>query len=257
MARAMWKATLRLGKAEIPVKLYAAVRERGVHFRLLHAKDRTPVRQRMVDAETGEEVSPGEIRRGVQVDEGTYAVVAPEELRPETEADRTIEVSRFVPRDSIDLGWYARPYYLGPDGSGPDYFALVEAIGDGTRAGVAHWTMRGRSHRGILDAQDDTLVLSSLHSAEEVVPLSALSPPATQPISAAERKLGEQLVATLDAPFDPTMLRDEYRERLLAFIEKKAKGKKYRVEETPRPRAVSDLTRALERSLQRAEKRVA
>jgi DNA end-binding protein Ku len=257
MARAMWKATLRLAKVEIPVKLYAAVRERGVHFRLLHAKDRTPVRQRMVDAESGEEVPAEEIRRGLRIDEGTYAVVDPEELRVAAAEDRTIEVSRFVPRDSIDLGWYARPYYLGPDRSAPDYFALAEAIGAGTRAGVAHWSMRGRSHHGVLDARDGYLVLTSLHAAEEVVPMSAVAPPETQSISAGERKLGEQLVATLDAPFDPTVLRDEYRERVLALVEKKAKGKKYRVEEAPRPRAVTDLTRALERSLKQAEKRVA
>lgn len=257
MARAMWKATLALGKVQIAVKLYAAVREQGVHFRLLHAKDRTPVRQRMVDAESGEEVAAEDIRRGLEVDDGLYAVVNPDELHVEVDEDRTIEISRFVPRTSIDLGWYARPYYLGPDRSAADYFALAAALGDGTRAGVSHWTMRGRTHRGVLDARDGFLVLTALHAADEVVPMSAVKPPATQSISAAERKLGEQLVATLDAPFDPKTLQDEYRERVLELVAKKAKGKKYRAEESPRPRAVSNLTRALERSLKQAEKRVA
>ena len=53
MARAMWKASLELGKASLAVKLYAAAEERDVHFRLLHARDSVPVKQQMVDPRSG------------------------------------------------------------------------------------------------------------------------------------------------------------------------------------------------------------
>ena len=43
-ARAIWKGTLRIGDEAVPVKLYAAVNAgEAIPFRLLHAKDRTPV----------------------------------------------------------------------------------------------------------------------------------------------------------------------------------------------------------------------
>ena len=47
--RAMWKATLEIGEGlkgiSIPVKLYPAVRQREIRFRMLHDQDMTPVRQ--------------------------------------------------------------------------------------------------------------------------------------------------------------------------------------------------------------------
>ena len=55
-ARAMWKADLALGEIKVPVKLYAAVRDTKVHFRLLHAADHAPVKQQMVNPETDEPV---------------------------------------------------------------------------------------------------------------------------------------------------------------------------------------------------------
>lgn len=68
-AHAMWKGVVRLGGEEaerVPVKLYAAIEDLGVHFRLLHAEDGAPVRQEAVDvvelpAEGGEEAGGGSI----------------------------------------------------------------------------------------------------------------------------------------------------------------------------------------------------
>ena len=79
-ARAMWKAELALGDDVLPVKLYAAVEDRGIHFRLLHARDRTPVQQQMVDPRTEEEVPREEVRRGLEVEEGVFVVLTDDEL---------------------------------------------------------------------------------------------------------------------------------------------------------------------------------
>ena len=57
-ARAIWKGVLDLGKARVPVRFYSAVEDRDVHFRLLHAKDKQPVSQRMVNPETGSRCRP-------------------------------------------------------------------------------------------------------------------------------------------------------------------------------------------------------
>src|SRR6185503_19318076 len=55
-ARAMWKAELAIGKSRGPVKLYAGVQDKNVHFHLLHEKDEARVEQRLVDPETNEPV---------------------------------------------------------------------------------------------------------------------------------------------------------------------------------------------------------
>jgi DNA end-binding protein Ku len=255
MARAMWKATLRLGEVELPVKLYAGVEDRGVHFRLLHAADGVPVRQRMVDPRDGEEVPPDAIRRGVEVEKGRFVVLRPEELAGlEPEPSRTIEVLRVVPPEAIDLSWYVRPYFLGPDGAEPEYFALAAALRDAGRCGVARWVMRGGRHLGVLAARGPHLALVTLRSASEVVAAGELARPEAPAIRAAERSLANQLVAALEGSFDPEELRDEHRERVLAFVEAKARGGRYAVEEAPPPAPTADLASALERSLAAARR---
>lgn len=43
MARAIWKGRLSIGKEKVPVKLYSAVEDRTMRFRLLHESDLCPV----------------------------------------------------------------------------------------------------------------------------------------------------------------------------------------------------------------------
>lgn len=254
--RAMWKAALELGTLRVPVKLYAAVEDRGVHFRLLHEKDRVPVRQRMIDPRDESEVPSEAIRRGIELEEGLFVVLRPEELASvEPEASRSIELLRFVPAEAIDVAWYDRPYFLGPDDSEDDYFALAEALAKSGRRGIARWVMRGRRYAGALAVREGRLALVALHAPHEVVQASELARPASRTLTAGERKLAEQLVATLDAEFDPSELHDDYRERVEKLIAAKREGKSFQVKEAPPPRASGDLSGALKKSLQAAKAR--
>jgi DNA end-binding protein Ku len=252
--RAMWKAALELGTLRIPVKLYAAVEDRGLHFRLLHEKDRVPVRQRMVDPRDESEVPAEEVRRGIELEEGSFVLLRPEELASlAPEPSRSIELLRFVPAEAIDVAWYNRPYFLGPDGSADDYFALAEALRKSGRRGVARWVMRGQRYAGALAVRGEHLALVALHAPHEVVRAAELPRPASRAISAGERKLAEQLVATLDASFEPEALRDEYRERVEKLIAAKREGRSFRVKEAPAPRPSGDLAGALKKSIQAAK----
>jgi len=56
MARAMWKGVLRIGDASVPVKLYSAIEDKDIRFRLLHEADLVPVTQAMVNPKTDEVV---------------------------------------------------------------------------------------------------------------------------------------------------------------------------------------------------------
>src|SRR5688572_9616760 len=254
MARAMWKASLLVGRESLPVKLYSAVQDRGVHFRLLHKKDHVPVKQRMVDPESGDEVESEQIVRGIEVDRGLFVILTDDDLeRAVPEPSRNIEVTRFVPREAIDPSWYYRPYLLGPDGADKDYFALAEVLGKDDRVGIAHWVMRGKQYLGALMAHDEHLALVAMHSVNEVVSAEQLSRPGGPPIRKEERALAEQLVSTLDAEFDPSELRDEYRERVMALVEAKAKGKRPKTVEEKLPRPVADLSAALKKSLRAAK----
>ena len=79
-ARAMWKGVIRFESVKVPVKLYSAVQDRSVHFRLLHEKDHSPVRQAMINPDTGKAVPHAETRRAYRTAEGSLVIFDKEEL---------------------------------------------------------------------------------------------------------------------------------------------------------------------------------
>lgn len=71
--------------------------------------------------------------------------------------------------------------------------------------------------------------------------------------------MAEQLVEAFADAFDPNQYKDEYRERVLAFVEQKAKGKKPRLKQPAAKRGESSLSDALAKSIaaMRKERHVA
>jgi DNA end-binding protein Ku len=235
-ARAMWKGVISFGSVELPVKLYSAVQDRDVHFRLLHRTDKQPVKQVMINPETDEEVPSERIRKAY--DDGDVLVLLDDEeleaIKPKP--SREIEITRFVDPEDVTWQWYDRPYYLGPDGTAGQYFAMADALTSQNKHGIARWVMRNKEYVGAVVPEDDRLMLITLRHADEIIPISALEPPAGRIPDAKEVKLAEQLISTLESDFDPGEFKDEFRERVLEFIEKKAKGRAPKLRKLPAQR---------------------
>ncbi len=255
-ARAIWKGVLDLGGPRVPVKLYSAVEDRGIGFRLLNPDTGRPIKQRLVDPDTGEEVPRDEIRRGYETEDGTFVVLDDDEMEAlEPEASRTIELTRFLEPRDLPAPWYDRPYWLGPDGDEEGYAALAEALEREGREGVAHWVMRKKEYSGALRAEEGRLLLVTLRRAGEVIPASALPRPAGRDPEPKEREMAEQLVSALAGDFDPAEFRDEYRDRVLELIEAKAEGRTVELREyreEPEPEEPEDLSGVLEESVRAA-----
>jgi DNA end-binding protein Ku len=259
-ARAIWKGELKLGTTRIPVKLYSAVVDRTVHFHILDEKHLMRVKQHMVSPESGDEVATEEIQKGYEIEPGRFVVVTDEELEQlEPKASREIEIAEFVPPEAISQQWYERPYYLAPDGDVKAYFALVEALKNRNREGVAHWVMRKKNYFGALRAEGDYLILVTLRNAEEVISAKDLPKPAGRASTQKELNMAKQLIGMLEDEFNAADYKDEYRERVMEFIEKKAKGKAPRLRAVKAKRKPSSLDSVLQKSLQalRKEKRAA
>ncbi len=256
-ARAMWKGDITVGRTRVPVKMYSAVQDQGVHFRLLHKTDKQPLKQHMVNPETDEVVEHADVKKGY-VDEGGIVVMLDEEeldeLKPE--ASRDIEITRFVPATAISHGWYDRPYWLGPDEKGKNaYFALAEALASEAREGIAKWVMRGKEYVGALVAEDGYLMLITLRHAGEVVESKDLPRPAGRALDKKEVALAQQLVSALEGEWKPEEFEDEYRDRLMDFIKAKAKGRAPKVKKLrPKKETSKDLAAVLQASLKGAEK---
>jgi DNA end-binding protein Ku len=97
-ARAMWKGVIRFGKVQLLVKLYAAVQERRVHFRLLHEAEHAPVKQALVNPETERLLAYGDARRAFVTDAGDLVVPGDDELAAlEPQPSPDIEILQFLP----------------------------------------------------------------------------------------------------------------------------------------------------------------
>jgi len=236
-ARAIWKGVIKAGALDVPVKLYSAVTDRTVHFRLLHKTDKQPVKQVLVSSETEEPADYSEVRKAFPLTRGQMVVLEEEELEKlKPKESRDIEITRFVDPDEVDPRFYDRAYYLGPDGDAKAYFAAAEALAKKKKEGIAKWVMRDRAYIGALKEEDGYLMLITMRHADEIIDADALKPPAGRPLQKRELEMAEQLLGALLGEFDPSEYRDEYRKRVMELVETKAKGRKPKVVKF-RPRA--------------------
>lgn len=249
-ARAIWKAHICFGGVDVPVKLYSAVQDRAVHFRLLDAKRHEPVKQHMVDPDTGDVVESADIRRAYQTDEGQLVILDDEDLaKAIPEASREIQITHFVPPEKISHQWYDRPYFLGPDGEDERYFALAQALEKRGVEGVARWVMRNKEYAGALRSEGGYLMLITLRHAGEVVPASALPAPSGRALDEREVGMAKQLIGAMEDEFDIAAYHDEYRERVQEFVEARAAGKVVKFPTAPRRTEETSLADVLQASL--------
>ena len=249
-ARAIWKGELKIGSTKIPVKLYSGVVDRAVRFHILDDKHLMRVKQHMVNPDNGDEVSNEEIQKGYEIEPGRFVILTEEDLAGlEPKPSREIDIMEFVPPEAISQQWYERPYYLAPDGDEKAYFALVEALKNRNREGIAHWVMRNKAYVGALRAEGDYLLLFTLRNAEEVISARDLPKPAGRAPTQKEINMAKQLVGLLAGEFNAQDYKDEYRQRVMEFIEHKAKGKAPRLHAVKTKRKAASLDSVLEKSL--------
>ena len=254
MARAIWKGKLVIGKEEVAVRLYSAVKDRTVHFRLLDKASLSPVKQRIVRKTDGKEVEKDERRKAFALDPEHAVMLTPQELEElEPETSRDIELCRFVPPSLLGEQWYDRPYYVGPDEKDEKaYFALVDALEERKVLGIARWVMRKKRYLGALAVLDGYLMMVTLRRAEQVLEAPEVK---AAPVNDKELNLAERLVEEISGKFDPGLWQDEYHERVCKLIEAKAEGRKLKLPAAKAKRPSGDLAAQLRQSLSSVKER--
>lgn len=250
-ARAIWKGIIKVGSSNVPVKLFSAIQDRTVHFRLLHRTDHEPVKQKLITQGDEEEVASGEAKKAYQIARDRLIVLDDEDLEQiQPKESRDVVIERFVARNDMDPRWYERAYWLAPDESKGAYFALAAALERKEHIGITRWVMRKKDYLGALVAEDGYLMLVVLRYADEIIAAEDLQRPAGRELTEREVGMGEQLISVLEGEFNPDEWHDEYRHRVLELVEAKAKGKRPKVEKfRPRKTSESALANALEASL--------
>jgi DNA end-binding protein Ku len=256
MARSIWSGAISFGLVNVPVKLYSAVSRKTVRFHQLNAETGHRVAQKRVDSVTGEEVQYEKIVKGFELTKDRYVVVTPEELDSiAPEKTRAIDIEDFVDLEDIDPIFYDHPYYLVPDkGAGKAYGLLLEAMRESGKVAIARVVLRSKEQLvAIRPAAGDVLTMETMIFHDEVVPADDLDEvPDAKDLKTSDRelKMAQQLIASLASEFEPSKYHDEYREKVLELIERKADGEEIAIQpEAEEPTKVPDLMAALEASL--------
>ena len=125
MARAIWKGAISFGLVNIPIELHTAVRDTRPHFRMLHAKDKSPVRFERVCIRDGHAVAWEDLVKGYEYAKGHFVVITKEDFQAAAvEKTRRVDIIDFVQADEIDDRYFETPYYLAPAKSGEHAYAL-------------------------------------------------------------------------------------------------------------------------------------
>jgi DNA end-binding protein Ku len=258
MPRAIWSGAISFGLVNIPVKLYSAVSRKTVRFHQIDAESGARVRQKRVGAD-GEEVAYEQIVKGYEIGPDRYVTITPEELESlEPQKTRTIDIEDFVDLEDIDPMFYDHPYYLAPDtGAAKAYRLLVDAMEQSGKVAIARVVLRSKEHLVAIRPRSGVLAMETMLFADEVISpdsLDELSGDGEVATSDRELTMAKQLIDSLTSEFEPEKYRDEYRERVLDLIERKAQGETVVIEAPDEaPAKVPDLMAALEASIASAK----
>src|ERR1700745_677202 len=170
-ARSIGSLTISFGLVAIPVKLYTATQSaNAISFNLLHRSDGSRLKQQYVCQKEGVVVERDDMVKGYEFAKDQYVRFTPEEIKAlEEVGSHAVEISEFVPIESIDRVDYDKTYSLAPDkGAGKAYALLPEALKPAGRCGVGRWAARGKGYLVILRPIGDVLAMQQLHYAADV-----------------------------------------------------------------------------------------
>jgi len=259
-ARSIGSLTVSFGLVAIPVKLFTATQSaNAISFNLLHKTDGSRLRQQYVCVKEGVVVERDDMVKGYEFAKDQYVRFTPEEIKSMEEVGtHAVEISEFVPIESIDPVYFDKTYYLAPDkGAAKPYSLLTEALKQAGRCGVGRWAARGKGYLVILRPIGDVLAMQQLHYAADVRRASEVEVPKPE-VKPAELKLAQQLIdQQTSEKFDPEAYKDEVHARIEAAIKKKVdEGQEISMVEPAPPGEgkVIDLMEALRASLERSGK---
>jgi DNA end-binding protein Ku len=255
-ARSIGSLTVSFGLVAIPVKLFTATQSAGaLSFNLLHKDCGSRLKQQYVCLKDGSVVERDDMVKGFEFAKDQYVAFTPAEIKAlEEVGTHAVEISEFVPIESIDPVYFDKTYYLAPDkGAAKPYGLLTEALKETKRCAVGRWASKGKAYIVILRPIDNVLTMQQLHFAAEVRPATEVDIPKPE-VKATELKLALQLIQQQTAnAFDPKAYTDDVRARIDAAIQKKVEGQEISVSETAPEGGgkVIDLMEALRASLEK------
>src|ERR1700704_5333327 len=199
MARALWKGSISFGLVNIPIELHTAVRDTRPHFRMLHTKDKSPVRFERVCIRDGHPVAWQDLVKGYEYQKGHFVVLTKEDFKAAAvEKTRTVDIIDFVKAEEIDDRFFETAYYVVPAKGGERAYALLrEAIRESGRTGIAKFILRDAQHLAAVEVIENAIVLSVMRFADELADVQQFDFPGAAGVRKAELDMAKALVNSL------------------------------------------------------------
>jgi len=250
----MWRGAIQFGLVTIPVKLYLATEQGGIGFNLLHASCLNRIQMKVYCPYHDEVIPRSETVRGYEWSKGKYVVVTEEDVDSvPLKTMRAIEIEMFITasRESQGTQFVKQAYYLEPEQIGAKAFYLLKSVlADQDKSAICKIVLKDREQLAALNPFAKTMLLTTLHWPDEVRAIDELNLPEDEiEIKASEKKMAEQLVASMTGSFDADDYQDDYRQALMAVIERKVAGEKPEPAQRTEPTNITDLMAALEASV--------
>jgi len=259
LPRANWKGHIRFGEVTCPVALFTATSSsERISFNILNRKTGNRVRREFIDSESGDVVEHDAQVKGYETSNGRYVVLEPDEIASAVpDSDKTLAITAFIPCDEIDDVYFDKPYYLAPQETGEDAFALLrDGMKEAQVAAIASTVLFRRLRTVLIRPHGDGLIGTTLNFDYEVRPADvAFDDMANITIDKEMLDLASHIIGTKKGAYDPSKFDDRYEAALAELVKAKVEGKPFKKIAAPKASKPSDLLQALRDSAGAAQKK--
>ncbi len=227
MTKPIWKGYITFGLVNIPVTLYSAEKKFDIQLKLIDSRDKAKIHYMRINEHTGEEVPWSDVAKGYEYEKNNYIVLKENDIKfIAGEHAKTIDITSFITKNSLDTMDFEKPYYLVPDKKGAKaYIILREVLKITKKIGISKVVIHTREYLAAIIPYGNALILNLLRYHQELRKISEFEFPSASTksykISEKEIEIAKQLVASMTSQWNPETYHDEYREALEKYVESK------------------------------------
>jgi DNA end-binding protein Ku len=226
--RAYWTGNVKISLVSFGVRLYNAVSEaEKVRLNQVHKGCNQRIKMPCTCPIHGQ-VERSEIAKAYEFEKEKYVVIEQEELDAiKIRSEKTVELVKFVPLDSVEEVYFDGSYYVAPDGpvSEEPFRVFRQALEETGTAGIGKLTIGGRERPVLLRPSGRGLSLCTLHAANEVRDAQPyFDEIRDEPAKKEYMQLATTLIQGKLGEFDPSEFRDTYQDALVELIKSKVAG---------------------------------
>jgi DNA end-binding protein Ku len=184
---------------------------------LINPATNNRIRMQTVDAGTGEQVNRADLVKGFQIAKNEYVILEKDDFESvKLESTHTVDIEKFVSRESIDRLYWDVPYHLVPNGkTGVEAFAVIrEAMAKEGMVALGRLVMSTRERICAIEVEEEALLLTTLRTAEEVRAIDEVGPVELPKANPAMLDIARKIIEQQAGKFDPGEFQDRYEDAL-------------------------------------------